>query len=395
MREGGECVRARRAAHGRSVAMRRRDNTLVAVYGSALLISLCIVLIAFSVPDVSSKAYMAYALVLGAVFLVCLIFSDALCMTKALASSRIVQFGVIGLTVLCACGLGVVISRVIIGVESPLFGLSMAMGCAAVNCSMLMCCLKEPHLCGAVSMIWMSTLIVFLVSSVVFFFDLPVTVAAASMVALGAYGIQLMPNLVVHVPDRYLVQWQEYMTQRWTVRGVIPENARALSLSDVDKDMPRFLARYDAGVTMCGICTLLGYVMLMRSIDNSSLLVRIGTIALSVALIVFLELKPRQSGRIFERLMMRFLGLAVMTMALLHIDVMVPAVHGVNLLWPMLTCVVVGLVMVVAVLAQHGGFYSLLLSRIGDGLCTLSVLVLLPAAFFAAGGFELLRGGML
>lgn len=387
-------MRVRQAAHGRSVAMWRRDNTLVMVCGSGLLVSVCIMLIVLSGSAVYSKAHMAYALGLGAAFLACLICNDALCMTKALASSRIVQFGAMGLTVLCACGLGVVASRVIIGVDSSLFDLCMAMGCAAVNCSMLMCCLRDPRLCGAVSMLWMSTLVVFLLATVVFFFDLPVAVAAASMVVLGAYGIQLMSNLVVHVPDRYLVQWRDYMTQRWTVRGVIPQNARALSLSDVDKDMPRFLARYDAGVTMCGIYTLLGYAMLIRNIDNSSPLVRIGAIVLSVALIVFLELKPRQSGRVFERMMMRFLGLAVMVMALLHIDVMVPAVHGGNLLWPMLACVMAGLVMVVALLAQHGGFYSLLLSRIGDGLCTLSVLVLLPAAFFAAGGFELLRGGM-
>lgn len=387
-------MRVRGTVRGRSVAAWRRDNTLIAAYGSGLLISVCMALIAFPASDMPSTARLAYAFGLGAVFLVCLISVDVLCMTKALATNRIIQFSVLGLTVLCSCGLGIVISQTIVATDSALLGLCMAMGCIAVNCSVLICCLKEPHLYGAVSMVWMLALLVFVSVAIVFLFDLPAAVAAATMVALGVYGIQLMPNLVVHVPDRYLVQWRDYMTQRWTVRGAIPENARALSLSDVDKDMSRFLSRYDAGVTMCGICALAGYVMLIRDIDGSSPLVRIGMIALSVALIVFLELKPRQSGRVFERMMMRFLGLAVLLMALMDMGTMVPAVHKADMLWPMLACVIVGLAMVVAILAQHGGFYSLLLSRIGDGLCVLSVLVLLPSAFFAAGGFELLRGGM-
>lgn len=354
----------------------------------------CMALVVFSAPYMPAETRMAYGIGLGTVFLVCMVLSDVLCATTALLSNQNARFGALALTVLCACGVGASVTPLIASSDPVLLGLCVSVGCAMVNYSILTCCVRDARIYGAVSVLWILALAVFLVATVAFLLGLPMAVVAAVMVALGVYGIQLMPNLVVHVPDRYLVQWREYMTQRWTVRGPIPDNARALSLSDIEQDMPRFLSRYDAGIVGCGFCAVCGYAMLLWGMGETSILMRVGLIALSVALSVFFELKPRQSGRTFERMMMRFLGLATLVMALMHMDAMIPATSGGNTLWAMMGSVLVGFVMVIAMLAQHGGFYSLLLSRIGDGLCGMSVAVLLPAAFFAAGGFELLRGGM-
>lgn len=375
---------------GRSVLAWRHDDTLAAAYGSGLLMAVCIVLVAVLLPHMPVGCIVG----LGVLFFLCMVLSDALCVTAAMSANQSARFGMLGLSVLCACGVGVSLARLMVASDPILLELCMAAGCVTVNSSVLMGWLKDARVLGAVSVLWALSIMVFLIAALTFVAGLHIVVVAAGMVALGVYGAQLMPNLVVHVPDRYLVQWRGYMTQRWTVRGTIPENARTLSLADIEHDMPRFLASYACGVVGCGLCALFGYTMLIWRADYASALVRAGIVALSVALVTFFVLKPRQSGRTFERMMMRFLGVAVLLMALMRLDVMIPVMHGGNMFWAILACVVMGIAMTVAMLAQHSGFYSLLMSRIGDGLCSMAIVIVLPAAFLAAGGFELLRGGM-
>ena len=48
--------------------------------------------------------------------------------------------------------------------------------------------------------------------------------------------------------------------------------------------------------------------------------------------------------------------------------------------------------MAFGMLAQHGGFHSLALSRIGDVLCFASMMCTPPATFFAVGALEFIRG---
>ena len=58
----------------------------------------------------------------------------------------------------------------------------------------------------------------------------------------------------------------------------------------------------------------------------------------------------------------------------------------------MLTVGALGLTMAFGMLAQHGGFHSLALSRIGDVLCFASMMCTPPATFFAVGALEFIRG---
>ena len=52
----------------------------------------------------------------------------------------------------------------------------------------------------------------------------------------------------------------------------------------------------------------------------------------------------------------------------------------------------IGVLLVYAIPVQKGGFHSLVLSRAGDALCFLSMMVTPAAAFFAAGALQYIRG---
>ncbi|KFI63896.1 hypothetical protein [Bifidobacterium cuniculi] len=82
---------------------------------------------------------------------------------------------------------------------------------------------------------------------------------------------------------------------------------------------------------------------------------------------------------------MRIAGIAVAAIALAHL----PAAMALD---AAVVLVVAGCLMVAVMLAQRGGLYSLVLSRIGDGLCFLALGLVPSSALLAAGLLEWLRG---
>ncbi|MBW3081126.1 hypothetical protein [Bifidobacterium saguinibicoloris] len=250
----------------------------------------------------------------------------------------------------------------------------------------------DPALRGVASTLAATALMLAICSAGTILADLPASILAGGVAAAGVCAIQLMPNIVVHVPDRYLVEWRTYMTRRWTVRGSIPDEARVLTPKDVSEDMRSFLARYAAGLSLAVTLAASAYLALAAWMDHGALLDRIGFHTLSLTLSLFLTLKPRQSGRPFERYLMRAAALLVAAVWLAHIRQTLPVAGGVTPFAGMAAFAVVGMLVGYGMLAQRGGFHSLALSRIGDALCFASTMLTPAAALLAAGTFELLRG---
>ncbi|WP_051920807.1 hypothetical protein [Bifidobacterium cuniculi] len=123
--------------------------------------------------------------------------------------------------------------------------------------------------------------------------DLSPALLAALVISVAICAMQLMPNLVVHVPDRYLVEWRTYMSTRWTVRGTIPQEARILRARDVQPDMDGFLASYDAGIVWCTCLVPLAYAGLAQWAPADTPWSRIGLLVLTVSLVCWLLLRPR------------------------------------------------------------------------------------------------------
>ena len=139
--------------------------------------------------------------------------------------------------------------------------------------------------------------------------------------------------------------------------------------------------------------TLAAYVTIAFCCQYEQIVDRIGFLTLSVALFLYLVLKPRQSGRPFERYAMRFAAMMVLLVCCTHLSSALP---GVSIDMLSMICMptvgAIGLVLIMCMIAQHEGVHSLVLSRTGDLLCFTSVAITPLATFFAVGALEFLRG---
>ena len=244
------------------------------------------------------------------------------------------------------------------------------------------------------------TLLLSFAAAAVLVWDLPLALFACSAVAFGLYCLQSMPNLVVRVPDRYLLEWRAYMSERWSVRMPIPAGGRVLTDADITADLLDFRIDYATGTALATFTGVSGFVMESFAVDVGSLYATVGYAVLGVSAALYLLLKPRASGRSRERYVMRCAGMAIACTLLVRLFAVLWSApsqqfggrgHLIALL-AVIAVGVVGLAMGFAMIVQNAGLHSLVLSRIGDAVAMVSCSLIMPSAFFAAGCFELLRG---
>lgn len=292
-----------------------------------------------------------------------------------------------------AAVMGIFGSVALVGGVDPRVACWLAGCCCAVDAAMILLTFPRGACYEQAVMVMVIAGGMSLLGVFVIMHDLCMALYAGLAVALYAIALQVMPNMVIHVPDRYLVEWQTYMTQRWTVRGSIPQGARALTSRDVHHDMQAFRSRYDAGLLGCLMLMTSMFALLLWEADYESTIVRWSTLTLGVSLIVFLLCQPRSSGRQYERMAMRSVALILAAALSMNLSKLLPGAPYAGT-WAMGISMAVGLLMLMAILAQREGFYSLVLSRVGDAFCFVASMLIPASAFLAAGGFEFLRGGM-
>lgn len=290
---------------------------------------------------------------------------------------------------MCAGGAG----AALIPTSHPVIVAVFCMACTGgVDAAVMSTRVAHPQLTGTVRVCMIVFLLVALGCAAAICLDVRPAILAAFGVAMGLWGVQMMANLIVRVPDRYLVQWRRYMTRRWTVRGSIPEDARMLTDDDVHEDMQRFLAQYTAGTICCTICVSLSFLALAASVDYTVVLDRIAFIVAGASIVLYLALKPRQSGRPFERFLMRGAAMASLMVFVAYLPSAMPQLGLQAPVTIIGVCGVVGLALGFGMISQSNGFYSLALSRIGDGCCFAALCFAPVAALLSAGLVEWLRG---
>ncbi len=221
----------------------------------------------------------------------------------------------------------------------------------------------------------------------------PVSVAAALCSVGGVWYVHAQANVILRVPDRYLLEWQRYMTHRWTVRGPIPEQSRPLYTHDIAEDMDVFGAEYTLGLVISHLFIVSGFAVLCLSLpERPNLFVTIGFGAYAVLLPCYLLLRPRTASSVLERMMMRSCAMLVAVMSLLTL-----AGHDD---WRWLTVYVafgllaLGLVVAASTLVLPTGFKSLMMSRMADWMTSLSLALMGVAAFLASDAMNMIRGFM-
>lgn len=289
-----------------------------------------------------------------------MLFCDRLCVVSIRSHEQTVALVAMACAVLLSVCAGVAASCVEPCAQPIAAAVFLSSSCVCLNMSLMTVCIDQPVLNGVISACFAVSLLLLLASTGTLMCSLDVRLLAGLVLAAAICCLQMLPNIVVHVPDRYLVQWRAYMTRRWTVRGGIPEEARVLTQVDIREDMQTFQARYATGFV------------------------------LTAALFLFLTLKPRRSGRPFERYCMRLSAVMVMAMACVRAWGFMTTEN--MRLFGVCAIGLIGVLLVYAIPVQKGGFHSLVLSRAGDALCFLSMMVTPVAAFFAAGALQYIRG---
>lgn len=249
---------------------------------------------------------------------------DWLCLKGIRDHDRAMSLGAFACSVMLAvCG-GAAASFMIRCTQPMTAGALFASCYVAVNMTLMMVLVADPTIGGAIVATFASSVPLMLICAVALIHTLHVRLLVGFVLTVAVCCLQMLPNIVMHVPDRYLVEWRTYMTRRWTVRGGIPEKSRVLTRADVHDDMQTFLARYSTGFTICMMLMLLTYAIVADSCAFDQPYDRIGFLTLSAALFLFLTLKPRQSGRPFERYLMRLGGVTVLLIWCMHMPHALP-----------------------------------------------------------------------
>ena len=319
-----------------------------------------------------------------------MLFCDRLCVVSIRSHEQTVALVAMACAVLLSVCAGVAASCVEPCAQPIAAAVFLSSSCVCLNMSLMTVCIDQPVLNGVISACFAVSLLLLLASTGTLMCSLDVRLLAGLVLAAAICCLQMLPNIVVHVPDRYLVQWRAYMTRRWTVRGGIPEEARVLTQVDIREDMQTFQARYATGFVLCLALLVLPYAALVAFCDFHRMYDAVGFLVLTAALFLFLTLKPRRSGRPFERYCMRLSAVMVMAMACVRAWGFMTTEN--MRLFGVCAIGLIGVLLVYAIPVQKGGFHSLVLSRAGDALCFLSMMVTPVAAFFAAGALPYIRG---
>lgn len=250
----------------------RRDLNRVALIIAVLFAAMTSLLFMRLVPAMHSTGsswWMTFILV--AVFIMAALVCNRRCRRQIVWHNRVMAVWLVVAGACFSICAGATVSTLLESGNPATVAVFCSSGIVVADMALMSVCVREPMVRGVVSAVSFVALPLALASAATVLFDLSVQLLAGMVVAASVCGIQMMPNIVVHVPDRYLVEWRTYMTRRWTLRGNIPEEARVLTRKDVRRDMDSFLAQYSTGFTLCVVLSVLGYAALTQWTDYHSL----------------------------------------------------------------------------------------------------------------------------
>jgi hypothetical protein len=241
---------------------------------------------------------------------------------------------------------------------------------------------------GAIS----AALTIFLVLSAVWggtlMMEWNTTTAAAISLGLVAPGIRWIPGLLLNLEDGYAINYEHFMSSRWSVRGAVPDDPGPVTMDVVKPHVVESLAKLTAGIVTLSALAVITAPLVAPGMHSPHLLVRIGSIGVLVATVIALFLGPRRysSGtlRWVPRATATFVTLVmVVTFALDSSDTVRSALAA-----AMMVAAILAAVLIVPV---GKGASSLVWSRLGDTFEALSVALALPMGLLAAGIVESMR----
>jgi hypothetical protein len=241
---------------------------------------------------------------------------------------------------------------------------------------------------GATGIVLVSLALLAVVWAGTLFLGWPSAVPAALAIGFAPLALRILPSTCLDVPEGQFIEYEQLMSNRWTVRGRTPEGSRPVSQAQVAGMIGNARAQLVAGTIFFSALPAVFLPVVFGGLA-SELPVRIGALVLVIVVIVAFLLAPRSTRDPVLRWAPRAGA------ALVLLEVTIAALNTVSAEWMLLVAsgvLVIALVLAVVSIPVSRGVRSLSLSRTADGLEFLAIVLALPAAFAAADLISIFRG---
>ncbi|MDQ4215256.1 hypothetical protein [Microbacterium capsulatum] len=224
---------------------------------------------------------------------------------------------------------------------------------------------------------------------------------ASAAICLGLVPLLLrgLPSALVNLPEGSFIDYEHFMSSRWTVRGTIPEPVTEVRPESVRRVVDESSARLTAGtVLLAAAAAVFAPIALLGEWGEDPFVVS-GGIALTACVVLALLLIPRHTSARVLRWSPRAAAVVVLLVAVAAFATG-PAGRGLfggalpsSVVLPLAAVLFVAAVVAVALTRPVSrGAGSLAWSRVGDVVEALAVALALPAALLHADVLTLLRG---
>jgi hypothetical protein len=218
-------------------------------------------------------------------------------------------------------------------------------------------------------------------------------VAAAAAISAGAVPLALrfLPSTLVNVPEGHHINYRHFMSNRWTVRGDVPESPDRIELGPVRDVVDASSARLVTGVVLLSIAAAVFLPLAIAGPLPEGGFVTGGAIALVATLAISLLLSPRHYATPVLRWVPRAACAVVVLVAAVAVSTMFGDAVSLVVAGGLL---VTGIAAAVLLVPIGRGARSLAWSRLADFFEWMAVALSLPAGLLAADVLTALRGMM-
>ncbi|AYF97749.1 hypothetical protein [Protaetiibacter intestinalis] len=262
-----------------------------------------------------------------------------------------------------------------------------ALGAVAVVVALMLVSSRGTRLRGALATLLVLVLLTGGVWLLGLFIGLDVAASAALCLGIVPVALRILPTTLLGVEPGYFIEFEHFLTNRWTVRGSIPSSPGSVRIDELRPAVEAASAQLAVGTVALCLLAVVSAPFAVGVFDAASPLALGGAIGLWCTVVVALLTIPRASGTLIGRWCPR---VAAGVVALVAVPVLVQAD-------PTARTIVATVALLVAVVVAYllipiaRGSRSLAVSRIADALQGLAVALSLPAALLAADIPELVR----
>jgi len=210
------------------------------------------------------------------------------------------------------------------------------------------------------------------------------SVAAALAAGAAPVALRVLPTFCLDIPEGQLLEYGEFMRNRWTVRGAIPDGSHPVTAAGMRSTMTRARLQLRAGTVLFSLVPALVLPMLLVAPGT-------GVISDVATLVASFLLSPRRANSPLLRWAPR-VGAALVALEFTLVRGLAdPGVLG---LVAAATVLAVALLVAATMVPIARGTRSLGISRTADILETMATALSFPAAFVAATMIDVLRGAV-